>query len=103
MALVFQISNFLLKLHIDLRKIFFKQILDKFGGKLRIVLYGAASLDKETIMGLNNFGINSIQGYGLTETSPVLVAESETKHKPGSAGYPLDNVELKIVNIDKVL
>ena len=99
--IITKVSNFLLKLHIDLRKIFFKQILDKFGGKLRIVLYGAASLDKETIMGLNNFGINSIQGYGLTETLPVLVAESETKHKPGSAGYPLDNVELKIVNIDK--
>ena len=96
-----KISNFLLKLHIDVRKLLFKQILDNFGGKLRIVLYGAASLDKETIVGLNGFGINSIQGYGLTETSPVLVAESETKHKPGSAGYPLDNVELKIVNVDK--
>ena len=58
--IITKISNFLLKLHIDLRKVFFKQILDKFGGKLRIVLYGAASLDKETIVGLNNFGINSI-------------------------------------------
>ncbi len=96
-----KISNFLLKLHIDLRKVFFKQILDSFGGKLRIVLYGAASLDKETIIGLDNFGINSIQGYGLTETSPVVAAESETKHRPGSVGYPLDNIEVKIINIDK--
>ena len=96
-----KISNGLLKVHIDIRKIVFKQIVDNFGGKLRMVLYGAASLDKDTIIGLNNFGINSIQGYGLTETSPVLTAEAENKHKPGSIGYPLDNVEIKIDNPDK--
>lgn len=96
-----KISNTLLKLHIDIRKKVFKQIIDNFGGKLRMVLYGAASLDKDTIIGLNNFGINSIQGYGLTETSPVLTAEAENKHKPGSIGYPLDNVEIKIHNPDK--
>lgn len=96
-----KISNALLKLHIDIRKIVFKQIIDNFGGKLRMVLYGAASLDKDTIIGLNNFGINSIQGYGLTETSPVLTAEAENKHKPGSIGYPLDNVEIKLDNPDK--
>jgi len=98
---VTKVSNGLRKCHIDLRKKFFKQILDNFGGKLRIILYGAASLDSETIIGWNNFGINSIQGYGLTETSPVLVAESETRHRPGSAGFPLDNVEIKILNPDK--
>lgn len=96
-----KISKGLLKVHIDIRKIVFKQIIDNFGGKLRMVLYGAASLDKDTIIGLNNFGINSIQGYGLTETSPVLTAEAENKHKPGSIGYSLDNVEIKIDNPDK--
>lgn len=96
-----KISNTLLKAHIDIRKTLFKQIIDNFGGKLRMVLYGAASLDKDTVIGLDNFGINSIQGYGLTETSPVLTAEGETKHKPGSIGYPLDNVEIKIHNPNK--
>ena len=96
-----KISNTLLKAHIDIRKIVFKQIIDNFGRKLRMVLYGAASLDKDTIIGLNNFGINSIQGYGLTETSPVLTAEAENRHKPGSIGYPLDNVEIKIDTPDK--
>lgn len=95
------ISNTLLKAHIDIRKIVFKKILENFGGKLRIILYGAASLDKDTIIGFNNFGVNSIQGYGLTETSPVLTAESETRHRPGSIGFPLDNVEMKIDNPDK--
>lgn len=96
-----KISSGLLKCHIDIRKKLFKAIIDKFGGKLRIILYGGAALDKDTIVGFNNFGVDSIQGYGLTETSPVLVAESETKHKPGSAGYPLDEVELKIFEPDK--
>lgn len=96
-----KISNGLLKCHIDLRKVLFKAIINNFGGKLRIILYGGAALDRDTIIGFNNFGVNSIQGYGLTETSPVLVAESETKGKPGSAGYALDNVEIKILNPDK--
>lgn len=96
-----KISNGLLKCHIDVRKKLFKAINDNFGGKLRIILYGAASLDKDTIVGFDNFGINSIQGYGLTETSPVLVAESETKHRPGSCGYALDNIQIKILNPDK--
>lgn len=96
-----KISNGLLKCHIDIRRKLFKAIINNFGGKLRIILYGGAALDKDTIIGFNNFGIDSIQGYGLTETSPVLVAESETKHKPGSAGYALDNVKLKILEPDK--
>ena len=96
-----KVSNGLLKCHIDVRKKLFKAINDNFGGKLRIILYGAASLDKDTVIGFDNFGINSIQGYGLTETSPVLVAEGETKHRPGSCGYPLDNVEIRILNPDK--
>ena len=96
-----KISNGLLKCHIDVRKKLFGSITKNFGGKLRIILYGAASLDKDTIIGFNNIGIDSIQGYGLTETSPVITAESETRHKPGSAGYPLDNVQIKILNPDK--
>lgn len=96
-----KISNGLRKCHIDVRRKLFKTIIDNFGGKLRIILYGAASLDKDTIVAFDSFGVDSIQGYGLTETSPVVVAESETKHKPGSAGYPLDNVEIKIKDPDK--
>ncbi len=96
-----KISNGLLKCHIDIRKKLFKQIIDNFGGKLRIILYGGAALDQDTIVGFKSFGIDSIQGYGLTETSPVLTAERETKHRPGSAGLALDNVELTILHKDK--
>ena len=96
-----KISNKLLKIHIDLRKIIFKQIIDNFGGNLRVVFYGAAPMNKETIIGFNNFGIDLIQGYGLTETSPVISAETDKEKRPGSVGLVLDDLEVKISNKDK--
>ena len=96
-----KVSNALLKCKIDLRKVFFKQILDNFGGKLRIVLYGSAPMDKNTIVGYNNLGIPSIQGYGLTETSPVVTAETDKEKRPGSVGLPFDELDIKIEEEDK--
>ncbi len=93
---VTKISNALLKCHIDLRKKFFKQILDNFGGKLRVVLYGAAPMNRDTIIGFNNMGVELIQGYGLTETSPVISAETDKEKRPGSVGLVFDNLEVKI-------
>lgn len=66
------------------------------GGHLRTILYGAAPMDKDTIIGYHNLGINSTQGYGLTETSPVIAAEADDRKKPGSVGLVLDNLEVKI-------
>lgn len=96
-----KVSNALLKCHIDLRKVFFKQVLDNFGGALRVVFYGAAPMNKETIVGYNNLGILLTQGYGLTETSPVISAETDKEKRPGSVGLVLDNIECKIDNPDK--
>ena len=100
-SIVSKISNTLLKCKIDLRKVFFKQVLDQFGGNLRVVLYGAAPMNKETIIGYNNLGIQLIQGYGLTETSPVISAETDKEKRPGSVGLVFDNLEVKIENPDK--
>ena len=91
-----KISNTLLKCHIDIRKKVFKQILDNFGGKLRVVLYGAAPMNKETTIGYNNLGIELVQGYGLTETSPVIAAETDKEKRPGSVGLVFDSLEVKI-------
>ena len=91
-----KISNVLLKCKIDIRKIVFKQILDNFGGNLRVVLYGAAPMNKETIIGFNNLGISLIQGYGLTETSPVISAETDKEKRPGSVGLALPSLQVKI-------
>lgn len=95
------LTKALAKIGIDIRRKVFKPILDQLGGHLRIVFVGAAPLDKKIIQGFNDFGIELVQGYGLTETSPVVSCESDTKKKPGSIGFPLSNLELKIVDPDK--
>ena len=96
-----KMSHGLLKLHIDLRKKLFKPVLKQLDEYLRVVLYGAAPMDKETIEWYNDLGIELIQGYGLTESSPVLTAESSDRKKAGSIGIPLKNVQIKINNPDK--
>ena len=96
-----KISKLLLKCKIDIRKKVFKQILDNFGGNLRVVFYGSAPMNKDTIIGFNNFGIDLIQGYGLTETSPVVSAESDKEKRPGSIGLALPSLNVKISNPDE--
>ena len=91
------ISNVLRFFHIDLRRKFFKEILDNLGGSLRIIIYGSASSDKKIIRLFNTIGIDMLQGYGLTETSPVISCESDKyHHQMGSCGFPLYNLEVKI-------
>lgn len=96
-----KISNFLLKFGIDIRRKLFKQIIDNLGGSMRMIISGAASLDKDVAKGFNELGIKVIQGYGLTETSPVIAAENEKYSKYGSVGFPMRNVEVQIVNKDE--
>ena len=96
-----KVSNFLLKFHIDIRRKLFKQIIDNLGGKMRFVISGGAPLDPQVQKGFNNFGIRMVQGYGLTETAPVICAENDFKTRNGSIGVPLDNVTVEIVNKDE--
>ena len=96
-----KLSHGLLKCKIDVRKKLFKPVLKQFDEYLRVVLYGAAPMDKVTIEWYNDLGIDLIQGYGLTESSPVLTAESSERKRAGSIGVPLKNVEIKIDNPDK--
>ena len=92
------ITTPLAKVHIDIRKKVYKQILDNLGGKLRLVLYGGAPMEKSTVVGLSAFGIDMVQGYGLTETSPVVTAETDHYKRPGSSGLVMKNEEVKIDN-----
>lgn len=93
-----KLSKFLLKFGIDIRRKLFKQILDQLGGNIRFVVSGAAALDKEVAAALNDFGILAVQGYGLTETSPVVTAENEYKLRNGSIGLPLPGIKVEIDN-----
>ena len=96
-----KLSKFLLFFGIDKRRKIFKEIIDALGGKLRLLVAGGAALDKETEIGFNNFGIATYQGYGLTETSPVIAAEHKTVQKYGSIGMLFPSVEGKIFEPDE--
>ena len=96
-----KISNFLLKLHIDIRRILFKSIINELGGKLRFVISGGAPADSKIAKGFNDLGIEVVQGYGLTETSPVIAAENKRCMKAGTVGIPMLNVKLEIENPDE--
>ena len=96
-----KISKALLKVNIDMRRKIFKEIIDNLGGSLRLIISGAAGIDKKVAEDFNAFGITTIQGYGLTETSPVLCAENCKNIKYGSVGFPLYNVEMKIDEPDE--
>lgn len=85
------------KVGINLRRKLFKEIIDQLGGRMRFVINGAAALDPEVSRGFNELGILTVQGYGLTETSPTISSESYRYLKPGSAGKLMPNVEGKIL------
>ena len=79
----------------------FKNIHDIFGGKIKLLISGAAALDKHVEEGYRKFGINLVQGYGLTESSPVVCVnifpgKDEINHKCGTIGKALPNVQVKI-------
>lgn len=96
-----KISNFLLKFHIDIRRKLFKQVLDGLGGKMRFIISGGAPLDKKVSVKFNELGVHLIQGYGLTETCPVIAAENDKYIRNGSVGFPMKHVTVEIVNKDK--
>ena len=96
-----KITNFLLKFHIDIRRIMFKPVIKQLGGKMRFIVSGGAPLDKNVSVKFNQLGIHLVQGYGLTETSPVIAAENDRYVKSGSVGYPLKHVTVDITNKDK--
>ncbi len=95
-----KISGILRKLGIDLRKRLFKGIFSQLGPCLRLAVSGAAPLDKEVITGFENIGFKILQGYGLTETSPVVAANNDFINIPGSIGYPLGGVDVTLDSID---
>lgn len=96
-----KISKILLKLKIDVRRKLFKQVINALGGELRFLISGGAPADPEISEGFRNLGIEIVQGYGLSETSPVIAAENAKMIKKGSVGVPMINDILEIVNKDE--
>ncbi len=83
------------------KKLFLKELHKKFGGSIRMFVVGGAAPDPKVAKGFREFGFNFIQGYGLTETSPILALNRLNNFKDDAAGLPLPGVEIRINNPDK--
>lgn len=94
--MMIKLSEFLRSLGIDIRRKLFKNVFDKLGTRLRLAVSGAAPLDPGIVTGFDKIGLRVIQGYGLTETSPVVAATNDFIDKPGTIGYPMAGIEVAI-------
>lgn len=91
-----KMTSFLGNAKIDVRRKLFKKIHENLGGKLKHILAGAAPMDKETIDFMEGLGFVVLQGYGLTETSPLVAGTPLNNRKSGTVGIPVKDVEVRI-------
>ena len=92
------VTNLLKNVGIDIKKKVFKDIYDNLGGKLRIIVSAAAPIDKKAGKWYEDIGVTFLQGYGLTETSPISAVTPDYKTNVGSAGKLIVDSEIKIDN-----
>lgn len=92
------ISNFLLRLGIDIRKILFRSVLSAFGGKLECIICGGAPLQEKYVQEFRSMGIEVLNGYGITECSPVVATNRNFYHRDGSVGQILKDCQVRIQN-----
>lgn len=83
------------------RKLIFKEIHEMLGGNIKLFISGAAALDRYTEESFRLLGLNIVQGYGLTETSPVIGIGTNMHHKIGTIGMSVPSVHAKIKNPNK--
>lgn len=102
-AALFSVSRFFKeRLGVKIGKLLFAAVHKKFGGKIRFFVSGGAALDPELIRSFELMGFTMIQGYGLTESSPVLTACTLHANRTGSVGRPIPGVEIRIAGTDAV-
>ncbi len=91
-----KLSNIARKFGIDITKKLFAPIHNNFGGKIRVFISGAAGIDPEVAKGFRELGILFVQGYGLTECSPIVALNRDVDFKDNAAGLPLPGLDVKI-------
>ena len=96
-----RLSSMLMKVGVDKRKDIFSDIHRSLGGHLRLLVSGGAELSKDVQKWYNNIGITLTQGYGATETSPIVSAGYPPHVKPGTVGKIFPKVKVKIDNPDE--
>ena len=96
-----KVSDLLRKVGIDIRKKLFSSVLSAFGGKLELIICGGAKLDEDIIRTFDSLGITILNGYGITECSPLISANRNKYRKPGSVGTPILACHVKIDDPDE--
>jgi long-chain acyl-CoA synthetase len=92
-----KISNAFLKIGVDVRRILFSNVRKSFGGKLDFIISGGAPLNHKYVDGFRELGIQILNGYGITECSPVLSVNRNHYYRDNSVGQILDGVQMKII------
>ena len=96
------VTGFLQKLGLkEIKAKVFKELHARFGGHVRIFIAGGAAPDPEVAKGLRDFGFTFVQGYGLTETAPIVALNRLMAFKDDAAGLPLPGIDIKIVEPDQ--
>jgi long-chain acyl-CoA synthetase len=95
------VSNALLRIGIDVRRTLFKSVLQAFGGNLKLIITGGAPVDTKYTQGLRDFGVNVLNGYGITECSPMVSANRNKHYNDSSVGPSLPCCEIKISEPDE--
>jgi long-chain acyl-CoA synthetase len=99
---IIKITNFLeLAGWKNSKKLFLKELHKKFGGEIRLFVVGGAAPNPKVAKGFREFGFKFVQGYGLTETSPILALNRLDNFKDDAAGLPLPGVDIRIDQPDK--
>lgn len=93
-----RINNATKKIGIDMSRVLFKQILDVFGGRMKTMICGGAAINPEILDGLRDFGINALQGYGLTECAPMGAFNPQDCPNSASVGVPFPGLQIKMIN-----
>lgn len=101
LRLLIKFSNFLRKIGIDARRSLFKSVTGVFGGKLEMIICGGASLNQDIIDTFDSMGITILNGYGITECSPLVSCNRNKYQKKGSVGIPIIGEKVKIRNPDE--
>ncbi len=94
-------SNTARKAGVDVRRTVFKSILNMFGGKLELIICGGAALNQNIIDTFDSLGITILNGYGITECSPLISCNRNKYQKTGSVGTPIIGELVKIADPDE--
>lgn len=95
-----KINEFLQKFGMDRSRKLFREIYDLIGTDIRVFIVGGAPMDPEVIKDFRALGVNMFEGYGLTETSPILAVNADYCQKTGTVGPPMPGTRLRIDNPD---